>query len=271
MTSVCLHVVNFVNLVGLHLIANKLLQVEGVYHPHFSAGYESRAGSGIRISIHICQLYAVARFGALKLKRYTVLLNSWLRLSSLGSGDCSFFKEFKLALCSCCHWFCLFTFWFTNLDFGRGKIMSRNEDDVKNDSDNDLGDDFDYQPNADDDAEDDDMDLLDSTSKSEEVCGVKRIENLMVEDIWNLEFRTEDEACQFYNAYSCWHEFVMRKDDVVRDNQGRIISRQLVCNKEGWRNMRYFDLDDRSKEARSLTRTKCPARLRVKLDYGCGR
>ncbi|XP_025617044.1 protein FAR1-RELATED SEQUENCE 5-like [Arachis hypogaea] len=61
----------------------------------------------------------------------------------------------------------------------------------------------------------------------------------------------------------------MRKDDVVRDNQGRIISRQLVCNKEGWRNMRYLDMDDRSREARSLTRTKCPARLRVKLDYGC--
>ncbi|RYR59155.1 hypothetical protein Ahy_A05g024990 [Arachis hypogaea] len=149
--------------------------------------------------------------------------------------------------------------------------MSINEDDVKNDSDNDLGDDFDYQPNAEDDAEDNNVDLLDSTSKSEEVCGVKRIADLMVEDIWNLEFRTEDKACQFYNAYSCWHGFVMKKDDVVRDNQGRIISRQLVCNKEGWRNMRYLDLDDRSREARSLTRTKCPARLRVKLDYGCGR
>ncbi|XP_052118572.1 protein FAR1-RELATED SEQUENCE 5-like [Arachis duranensis] len=35
--------------------------------------------------------------------------------------------------------------------------------------------------------------------------------------------------------------------------------------------MRYLDLDDRSREARSLTRTKCPAQLRVKLDYGCGR
>ncbi|XLT86139.1 hypothetical protein HN873_007892 [Arachis hypogaea] len=149
--------------------------------------------------------------------------------------------------------------------------MSINEDDVKKDSDNDLGDDFDYQPNAEDNAKDDDVDSLDSTSKSEEVCGVKRIADLMVEDIWNLEFRTEDEACQFYNAYSCWHGFVMRKDDVVRDNQGRIISRQLVCNKEGWRNMRYLDMDDRSREARSLTRTKCPARLRVKLDYGCGR
>ncbi|XP_057720201.1 protein FAR1-RELATED SEQUENCE 5-like [Arachis stenosperma] len=148
--------------------------------------------------------------------------------------------------------------------------MSINEDDVKKDSDNNLGDDFDYQPNAEDDAEDDDVDSLDSTSKSEEVCGVKRIADLMVEDIWNLEFRTEDEACQFYNAYSCWHGFVMRKDDVVRDNQGRIISRQLVCNKEGWRNVRYLDLDDRPREARSLTRTKCPARLRVKLDYGCG-
>ncbi|RYQ97556.1 hypothetical protein Ahy_B08g093634 [Arachis hypogaea] len=149
--------------------------------------------------------------------------------------------------------------------------MSIKEDDVKNDSDNDLGDDFDYQPNVEDDADDNDVDSLDSTNKSEEVCGVKRIADLMVEDIWNLEFRTEDEACQFYNAYSCWHGFVMRKDDVVRDNQGRIISRQLVCNKEGWRNMRSLDMDDRSREARSLTQTKCPARLRVNLDYGCGR
>ncbi|XLT31024.1 hypothetical protein HN873_062316 [Arachis hypogaea] len=140
--------------------------------------------------------------------------------------------------------------------------MSIKEDDVKNDSDNDLGDDFDYQPNVEDDADDNDVDSLDSTNKSEEVCGVKRIADLMVEDIWNLEFRTEDEACQFYNAYSCWHGFVMRKDDVVRDNQGRIISRQLVCNKEGWRNMRSLDMDDRSREARSLTQTKCPARLR---------
>ncbi|XLS44789.1 hypothetical protein HN51_001654, partial [Arachis hypogaea] len=46
------------------------------------------------------------------------------------------------------------------------KMMSRNEDDVKNDSDNDLGDDFDYQPNAEDEAEDDNVDSLDSTSKS---------------------------------------------------------------------------------------------------------
>ncbi|XLR48609.1 hypothetical protein S83_033269 [Arachis hypogaea] len=95
--------------------------------------------------------------------------------------------------------------------------MSTNEDDVKNDSDNDLGDDFDYQPNVEDDAEDDDMDSLDSTSKSQQDCGVKRIADLM--------------------------------DDTVRDNEGRIICRQLVCNKEGWRNMRYLDLDDRSREA----------------------
>ncbi|RYR62899.1 hypothetical protein Ahy_A04g020652 [Arachis hypogaea] len=50
---------------------------------------------------------------------------------------------------------------------GGGKIMSTNEDDVKNDSDNDLGGDFDYQSNAEDDAEDDNVDSLDSTSKSE--------------------------------------------------------------------------------------------------------
>ncbi|XLR70077.1 hypothetical protein S83_020749, partial [Arachis hypogaea] len=85
----------------------------------------------------------------------------------------------SLASCSCFHWLFLLTF--------LGKIMSINEDDVKNDSDNDLGNNFDYQPNAEDDAEDDDVDSLDSTSKSEEVCGVKRIADLMVEDIWNLD------------------------------------------------------------------------------------
>ncbi|XLR04280.1 hypothetical protein S83_070478 [Arachis hypogaea] len=144
--------------------------------------------------------------------------------------------------------------------------MSTNKHDVKNDSDDDLGDDFDYELTP-----QDDVDSLNFTSKSEQDCGVKRITNLMVEDIWNLEFRTEDDACQFYNAYACWHGFVMRKDDVVRAKEGKIICRKLVCNKEGWRNMRYIDLDNRSREARSLTRTKCPARLKVKVDYGCGR
>ncbi|XLT47225.1 hypothetical protein HN873_039829, partial [Arachis hypogaea] len=153
----------------------------------------------------------------------------------------------------------------------RCKITSTCEDDVKNDSGNDLGDDFNYEPNSHDDVEDDDGDSLDVTRKSEHDCDVKRIADLMVEGIWNLEFRTEDEACQFYNDYACWHGFVMRKDDIVRDKEGKIICRQLVCNKEGRRNMRYLDLENRSREARSIMRTKCPARLKVKVDYGCGR
>ncbi|RYR37404.1 hypothetical protein Ahy_A09g042292 isoform H [Arachis hypogaea] len=68
---------------------------------------------------------------------------------------------------------CTLEFFSLQLSLTRGKIMSRNEDDVKNDSDNDLGDDFDYQPNAEDDVEDDNVDSLDSTSKSEKICGVK--------------------------------------------------------------------------------------------------
>ncbi|XP_015949936.1 protein FAR1-RELATED SEQUENCE 5-like [Arachis duranensis] len=116
--------------------------------------------------------------------------------------------------------------------------MSTYEDDINNDSDNNLGDDFDYKPNAHHDVEDDDVDSLDFTSKSEHDCCIG---------------------------------FVMRKDDVVRDKKCKIICRQLICNKEGYRNMRYLDLDNRLREARSLTRTKCPARLKVKVDYGYGR
>ncbi|RYR39667.1 hypothetical protein S83_028308 [Arachis hypogaea] len=134
--------------------------------------------------------------------------------------------------------------------------MSTCKDDVKNDSDNELGDDFNYELNSDDNNDDDDDDddySLDVISKNEDDSDVKRIANLMVEDIWSLEFRTEDEACQFYKAYTCWHGFVMRKDDVIRDKEDKIICRQLVCNKEGRRNMRYLDLENRSREARSIT------------------
>ncbi|KAL4393566.1 hypothetical protein AHAS_Ahas02G0064800 [Arachis hypogaea] len=54
--------------------------------------------------------------------------------------------------------------------------MSTNEYDVKNYFDNDLGDDFDYEPNAQDDTEDDDVDSLDSTSKSEQDCVTDKVQ-----------------------------------------------------------------------------------------------
>ncbi|RYR07559.1 hypothetical protein Ahy_B05g074938 [Arachis hypogaea] len=131
--------------------------------------------------------------------------------------------------------------------------MSTYMNDVKINSDNDLSDDFNYEPIS------DDEDSLDVTSNNEDVAEVKRIADLMVDDIWNLEFRIDDEACQFYN------------DDIIRDKDGIIICRQLVCNKERCENMRYLDLDNRTTKTRSITRTKCQARLKVKLDYQCGR
>jgi len=56
----------------------------------------------------------------------------------------------------------------------------------------------------------------------------KKIRELKDDDIRGLEFDSEE-----YEIYADCHEFVVRKDDVNKDDDGNIIARRLVCNREG--------------------------------------
>ncbi|KAJ1392532.1 FAR1-related protein [Sesbania bispinosa] len=69
------------------------------------------------------------------------------------------------------------------------------------------------QAEADMDEENDFMD----TRVREDV--LRRIIDLTSDDIWALEFASENNAFNFYFSYAKCHGFAMRKDDVLRDSK----------------------------------------------------
>ncbi|GAU45400.1 hypothetical protein TSUD_134170 [Trifolium subterraneum] len=84
----------------------------------------------------------------------------------------------------------------------------------------------------------------------------KCISDLTDDDIRGMEFSTENEATTFYELYAHLHGFNVRKDNVQRDCENRIVMRQLLCNKEG--------TSDGS--SRPTMRTGCQAKLRLRYD-----
>lgn len=95
----------------------------------------------------------------------------------------------------------------------------------------------------------------------EDMDTYKKIRELTDDDIRGLEFDSEEKATQFYEIYADCHGFVVRKDDVNKDDDGNIIARRLVCNREGENKNKK-----QSTYSRQTIRTKCSARLRVVLN-----
>lgn len=69
----------------------------------------------------------------------------------------------------------------------------------------------------------------------------KLIPDLTADEIRELVFCSEKDAVEFYQHYAHFKGFGARKDDVRRDRKGNIISRQLVCNREGVRHEKHVN------------------------------
>ncbi|KAL7188882.1 hypothetical protein ACSBR1_038693 [Camellia fascicularis] len=80
-----------------------------------------------------------------------------------------------------------------------------------------------------------------------------------------MTFDSEEGAYDFYNAYGARMGFSIRREYCKKNKvTNQIISRNLVCNKEG-----FWKVDKRdplTKNPRAETRIGCEARLFVKLD-----
>ena len=104
----------------------------------------------------------------------------------------------------------------------------------------------------------------DGDRKTENCNGQKSLSEITIDDIKAMEFSTEEEAIQFYKAYARFHGFAVRKDDVVKDHEGKIVARRLLCNKEGKCETKNKKNEDSN---RQTMRTGCLARLRVAYDF----
>nr|XP_027093639.1 protein FAR1-RELATED SEQUENCE 5-like [Coffea arabica] len=87
-----------------------------------------------------------------------------------------------------------------------------------------------------------------------------------VDDVMKLTFDTEEEAGEFYNLYAKLSGFGIRKSNAKRDEDGISRFRKWVCCCEGYRNEKWFNYEDRKREAKAITRTGCGACFRVKYD-----
>eukprot|EP00262_Sarcandra_glabra_P020078 TRINITY_DN788_c0_g1_i1.p1 TRINITY_DN788_c0_g1~~TRINITY_DN788_c0_g1_i1.p1 ORF type:complete len:238 (+),score=11.22 TRINITY_DN788_c0_g1_i1:167-880(+) len=84
-----------------------------------------------------------------------------------------------------------------------------------------------------------------------------------------MEFESEEAAKIYYNAYAQRMGFVMRVGVFSRSQRdGTLLSRTLVCNKEGFCPKRE---GKRIKRPKAATREGCKARISVKKIKGCKR
>ncbi|XP_057442710.1 protein FAR1-RELATED SEQUENCE 7-like isoform X2 [Lotus japonicus] len=86
-----------------------------------------------------------------------------------------------------------------------------------------------------------------------------------------MEFDSEEDAIKFYERYGQCYGFGVRKDNVYRSAKGYIVTRQLVCSKEGVRHRKYVQRRDRVRVSKGITRVSCPARFRVRFESNSGK
>lgn len=79
----------------------------------------------------------------------------------------------------------------------------------------------------------------------------------------DMEFKTDEEAYQFYNNYAKVVGFSVRKAWINRRASGVVISRTYVCHKEGYQGNRRDESE--VKKPRQNERTGCLAHLTIKI------
>ena len=92
------------------------------------------------------------------------------------------------------------------------------------------------------------------------------IGELSARDIQGLQFRSFNEAEEFYREYAKHHGFVVRKDEARKNKDNEVVSKVFVCNRAGHRNPKHLNRSDRKKDPRPITRIGCPAYLHIRYN-----
>ncbi|KAH7690553.1 FHY3/FAR1 family protein [Dioscorea alata] len=87
----------------------------------------------------------------------------------------------------------------------------------------------------------------------------------ILEPYEGMEFESEEAARTFYTAYAAQTGFKARVSSFIRSKRDKtIISRQLVCSREGFRSTKDACDESRTKRPRMITRVGCRAMIMVK-------
>ncbi|OMO87158.1 hypothetical protein CCACVL1_09229 [Corchorus capsularis] len=123
-----------------------------------------------------------------------------------------------------------------------------------------------------------DVDVYETTPEWEDVIGLngfligKDPKKLSREDFENLQFKSSDEAYDFYRAYAHVIGFSARKGSSRVDKDSReVVMKEFSCNRAGARLAKWMKrCTDKRRQPKPLSRCNCPAHMRVTLDQNSG-
>ncbi|XP_043698176.1 protein FAR1-RELATED SEQUENCE 5-like isoform X2 [Telopea speciosissima] len=112
----------------------------------------------------------------------------------------------------------------------------------------------------------DDVDTNESSGKENDHASLKKLGS---EPYVGLQFESEDEAYEFYNAYAMEKGFSIRKSRVERSKVDKsVLSRKYVCAHEGFRWTKDKRYKGKAVRSRRETRVDCRAAMSIKRKSG---
>ncbi|KAF7152508.1 hypothetical protein RHSIM_Rhsim01G0048200 [Rhododendron simsii] len=99
----------------------------------------------------------------------------------------------------------------------------------------------------------------------------KRLDELTEEEVYQMTFDIHEDEETFYNAYAKVNGFSIRNYNMHKDNACMVKSRKWVCSKEGYRDTKYLEREDRIRGPQTLTRVGCPAVFSITLERSSGK
>ncbi|KAF7148543.1 hypothetical protein RHSIM_Rhsim03G0160300 [Rhododendron simsii] len=114
------------------------------------------------------------------------------------------------------------------------------------------------------------IDICDDSSNDDGNDGndEKRLDELTEEEVYQMTFDMHEDGETFYNAYAKVNGFSIRNYNMHKDNAGIVKSRKWVCSKEGYRDTKYLEREDRIRGPQALT---CPAVFSITLERSSGK
>lgn len=101
----------------------------------------------------------------------------------------------------------------------------------------------------------------------EELLEGKDPSEICEDDVIGMKFVTVEAIEIFYQKYSLYAGFGVRRDDKKRYGQGIVVSKRWVCNRVGVKAIREDDgCGVKQWKEKPVTRVRCRAAIKVKLD-----
>ncbi|RYR60585.1 hypothetical protein Ahy_A04g017637 isoform A [Arachis hypogaea] len=118
--------------------------------------------------------------------------------------------------------------------------------------------------------EDDEVEVGGGQQSIENGMEAAEVVTITADDFLRMEFNNPKEAARIYEEYSRVKGFAVRQGKKIKNKRGEFVQITYLCNREGFRDKKWLEKQDRKREHKVVTRCGCPAEMRIKprIDTG---